>query len=144
MEKTTSKQQIVYGIRPVLEALASGAQVERVLMQNGLNSSLLNELRTKMKERDVPFQYVPVEKLNKMTTGNHQGVVATLASIKYANFMELGEREEAPRHRECRLSGWVHDQQHLHDRRCRCGPELPHHELQLEPHLRQLLQLGRV
>ena len=91
MEKTTSKQQIVYGIRPVLEALASGAQVERVLMQNGLNSSLLNELRTKMKEHDVPFQYVPVEKLNKMTTGNHQGVVATLAAITYRSFMELAE-----------------------------------------------------
>lgn len=91
MEKTQSKQQIVYGLRPVIEALASGQQVERVLIQNGLNSSLLNELRTRLKEADVPFQYVPVEKLNKMTTGNHQGVVATIAAVKYHNFMELIE-----------------------------------------------------
>lgn len=91
MEKTQSKQQIVYGLRPVIEALASGQQVERVLIQNGLNSSLLNELRTRLKEADVPFQYVPVEKLNKMTTGNHQGVVATIAAVKYYNFMELIE-----------------------------------------------------
>ena len=91
MEKTTSKQQIVYGIRPVIEAIASGQQVERVLIQNGLNSSLLNELRAKMKEHDVPFQYVPVEKLNKMTSGNHQGVVATLAAITYRSFMEVAE-----------------------------------------------------
>ncbi|MBR1765498.1 MAG: 23S rRNA (guanosine(2251)-2'-O)-methyltransferase RlmB [Bacteroidales bacterium] len=86
-----NKQQIVYGLRPVIEALASGQQVERVLIQNGLNSSLLGELRTHLRERDVPFQYVPVEKLNKMTTGNHQGVVATIAAVKYRSFMDLVE-----------------------------------------------------
>ena len=85
------KQQIVYGLRPVIEAIASGQQVERVLIQNGLNSSLLSELRARMKERDIPFQYVPVEKLNKLTSGNHQGVVATIAALKYHSFMDLVE-----------------------------------------------------
>ncbi len=91
MEKTQNKQQKIYGMRPVIEAIASGQQVERVLLQNGINSSLLNELRAKMKEYDVPFQYVPVEKLNKMTSGNHQGVVATIAAVKYHNFVDLLE-----------------------------------------------------
>lgn len=94
MEKAQNRQQIIYGLRPVIEALASGTQVERVLIQNGLNSSLLNELRAKLKEYDVPFQYVPMEKLNKMTTGNHQGVVATIAAVKYHSFMELMETLE--------------------------------------------------
>lgn len=96
MEKAQNKQQIVYGLRPVIEAIASGQQVERVLLQNGLNSSLLNELRAKMKEHDIPFQYVPVEKLNKMTMGNHQGVVATIAAVKYHSFMQLMETLEEP------------------------------------------------
>lgn len=74
-----------------MEAIGSGTQVERVLIQNGLNSSLMSELRTLIKEHDVPFQYVPVEKLNKMTTGNHQGVVALLAAITYRSFMEVAE-----------------------------------------------------
>ena len=74
-----------------MEAIGSGQQVERVLIQNGLNSSLLGELRALMKEHDLPFQYVPVEKLNKMTTGNHQGVVAVIAAVKYHSFMELVE-----------------------------------------------------
>ncbi len=94
MEKTQNKQQIVYGLRPVIEAIAGGMQIERVLLQNGLNSSLLNELRARMKEHDIPFQYVPVEKLNKMTTGNHQGVVATIAAVKYHSFMEFVETLE--------------------------------------------------
>ena len=91
MEKIKNNSQLVYGLRPVIEAIAGGSQIERVLIQNGLNSSLLNELRTKMREHDIPFQYVPVEKLNKMTTGNHQGVVATIAPVKYHSFMDLME-----------------------------------------------------
>ena len=75
----------------MIEAIGSGTQVERVLIQNGLNSSLMSELRALIKEHDVPFQYVPVEKLNKMTTGNHQGVVALLAAITYRSFMEVAE-----------------------------------------------------
>ena len=71
-------------------------QVERVLLQNGLNSSLLNELRSKMNERSVPFQYVPVEKLNKMTAGNHQGVVATIGSVKYYSLVDILEKQENP------------------------------------------------
>lgn len=74
-----------------MEAIASGQQVERVLIQNGLNSSLMSELRTLIKEQGVPFQYVPVEKLNKITSGNHQGVVALLAAIAYRSFMEVAE-----------------------------------------------------
>lgn len=95
MEKTQNKQQVVYGLRPVIEALGSGTQIERVLIQNGLNSSLLGELRSKLKENDVPYQFVPVEKLNKLTTGNHQGVVATIAAIKYRSFVDLMEELSA-------------------------------------------------
>ena len=91
MEKAANKQQIVYGIRPVIEAVASGAQIERVLVQNGLNSSLMGDLRTTLKQHGIPFQYVPVEKLNKLTAGNHQGVVATIAAVKYHSFMDLVE-----------------------------------------------------
>ena len=81
----------MYGIRPVIEAIESGKQVERVLLQNGLGSSLLTELRAKMKEHDIPYQYVPVEKLNKMCPGNHQGVVATISAVKYHKFVDMVE-----------------------------------------------------
>lgn len=107
MEKTQSKQQrqsggadkmpalqLVYGLRPVIEAIASGQQVERVLLQNGLNSSLMGELRTLMHERGIPSQYVPIEKLQRMTTGNHQGVVAVIGAVKYHSFTDMLETLE--------------------------------------------------
>ena len=96
MEKTTNKQQIVYGLRPVIEAIASGQQVERVLLQNGIGGPLFGELRSMIREHQVPFQFVPVEKLNKMTSGNHQGVVATIGAVKYMKFMDLAEAWEKP------------------------------------------------
>ena len=98
--KARADKQNVYGLRPVIEAIASGRQVERVLLQNGLNSSLLGELRALMKEHDIPFQYVPAEKLGKLTSGNHQGVVATIGAVRYRSFVELleeAESQEAPR-----------------------------------------------
>jgi 23S rRNA (guanosine2251-2'-O)-methyltransferase len=49
-----------------------------------------------LKERDVPFQYVPVEKLNKMTSGNHQGVVATIAAVKYHSVVDILENPVDP------------------------------------------------
>jgi len=85
------KQQVVYGLRPVIEAIESGQQVERIFIQNGLAGPLANELKGKLRSRDLPFQYVPVEKLNRMTTGNHQGVVATIATVKYQSFMDVVE-----------------------------------------------------
>lgn len=78
----------------MIEAIASGQQIEKVFIQNGLNSSLLSELRTRLKEADIPGQYVPVEKLNKLTTGNHQGVVATIAAVKYHSFVDIVEAME--------------------------------------------------
>ena len=90
-----SKQQTVYGLRPVIEAIDSGAHIERILIQSGLGGPLLGELKSRIRAGGLPFQYVPVEKLNKLTTGNHQGVVATIAAVRYTDFTELMENLSA-------------------------------------------------
>ena len=87
-----SKQQTVYGLRPVIEAIDSGAHIERILIQSGLGGPLLNELKSRIRDNGLPFQYVPVEKLNKLTTGNHQGVVATIAAVQYSSFADILEQ----------------------------------------------------
>lgn len=84
-----NNQQIVYGLRPVMEALDSDQQVDKVFVQTGLSGALVSELKAMLAQMSVPFQYVPVEKLNRMTTSNHQGVVATIAPIAYKSFMDL-------------------------------------------------------
>ena len=89
MAKTSN---IVYGLRPVIEAIRAGQHIDRILLQNGLSGSLFGELKALIRQHDIPFQHVPVEKLSKMTEGNHQGVVATIAPVSYHSFVEVVER----------------------------------------------------
>ena len=76
-------ESITYGLRPVLEAIATGKTIDKVLFQKDLSGPLFKDLFIKVRERKIPFQYVPAEKLNRLTRGNHQGVVAFMSAIEY-------------------------------------------------------------
>jgi len=85
--KTNSS--IVFGIRPIIEAIKSGKEIEKVLMQPGLKGELFPELSKLIKQFNIPYQKVPVEKLNRITTKNHQGVIAFISPIEYNNIENL-------------------------------------------------------
>ncbi|MFH1120982.1 MAG: 23S rRNA (guanosine(2251)-2'-O)-methyltransferase RlmB [Bacteroidota bacterium] len=74
---------IVYGIRPVIEAIAAGKEVDKIMMQQGLKGELVPELRKLINENSIPYQFVPVEKLNRMVRGNHQGIVGFISPITF-------------------------------------------------------------
>ena len=80
---------IVFGIRPVIEAIESGRQIEKVYVRKGAEGQLLSELKSVCKAQKVHMQEVPIEKLNRMTKLNHQGVVATVSPIVYADLEEI-------------------------------------------------------
>jgi len=79
----------IYGIRAVMEALEAGKTLDKVFVQKGLQGNLFRELLSLLQQSQVPVQYVPVEKLNRLTKKNHQGVVATLSPVDYHNFEDL-------------------------------------------------------
>lgn len=83
------KQQVVCGMRPVLEAIEADSQIDKILLQTTLDGQLSKELRTKARERNLPVQFVPVERLNAITGANHQGVVALIAPIAYRSFADM-------------------------------------------------------
>lgn len=95
-----SATSTVYGLRPVIEAIDSNVQIDRILLQNGLTGSLVGDLKTRIREKGIPFQFVPVEKLNRLAKGNHQGVAALIAPIQFHQAMELipklMEEKDAP------------------------------------------------
>ncbi len=80
---------IIYGIRPVMEAMDNGKTIDKILLQKGVSSTLFKELFFTIRQNKIPFQYVPVEKLNKYTRGNHQGVVAMMSAIEYDNIFDI-------------------------------------------------------
>ena len=82
-------EDIIYGIRAVIEAIRNNAEINKILIQKGIDKALFDELRTELTGKDYQLQYVPVEKLNKLTVNNHQGVVAFVSPIAYQNIETL-------------------------------------------------------
>src|SRR5690606_29093668 len=73
----------IFGIRAVIEAIKSGENIDKIFLQKGLQGDLFRELEQLLKKERLNSSYVPVEKLNKLTTKNHQGAVAQIAPITF-------------------------------------------------------------
>lgn len=79
MEKETK----IYGLRAVIEAINSGKTIDKVFLQKGLRGELFHELEALMRKHGISSSYVPIEKLNRLTNNNHQGVVANISPVEF-------------------------------------------------------------
>lgn len=77
------KIEMIFGVRAVIEAIQAGKEIDKILVKREIQSDLSKELFTALKGTLIPVQRVPVEKLNRITRKNHQGVVAFISSITY-------------------------------------------------------------
>lgn len=77
------KEDFIYGIHPVLEALQAGREIEKIIIASSLKGPSASELRKLAGERQAPVQYVPNEWFNRLGKINHQGVVCYLSAIEY-------------------------------------------------------------
>lgn len=87
MEKNTQ----IYGIRAVIEAINANEPIDKIFIQRGLKSDLYRELETTIRKNQINASYVPVEKLNRLTKNNHQGVVANISPITFHELETLVE-----------------------------------------------------
>ena len=83
---------LIFGIRPVVEAIEAGREIEKLYIRKGAEGQLMTELRDLCLRHRVHVQEVPVEKLNRLVRGNHQGVVAQIAAIAYVQLDDILER----------------------------------------------------
>lgn len=74
---------MIFGIRAVIEAIQAGKDIDKVLVKIGLEGDLSKELFAALRDVDAPVQRVPVERLNRITRKNHQGVVAFVSAVTY-------------------------------------------------------------
>jgi 23S rRNA (guanosine2251-2'-O)-methyltransferase len=88
MEKT----DLIYGTRAVMEAIQAGKEIEKVMIQSGLSNDLIKELIALAREKQVPYTFVPAEKLKRMSAKNHQGVICILSSVTYGSLDNLVDR----------------------------------------------------
>ncbi len=85
---------IIMGTRPVLEAIEAGKKIDKILLKKGIESFITDQIVLKAKEQGTQVQYVPIEKLNRMVRGNHQGVIAQMPMIEYFELAEVIEQVE--------------------------------------------------
>ena len=85
MEKETT----IFGIRAVIEAIKAGENIDKLFLQKGLKGELFSELEQLIRKERLNSSYVPVEKLNRLTNKNHQGVIAQIAPITFYDLEHL-------------------------------------------------------
>src|SRR5690554_1578867 len=85
MENSTQ----IFGLRAIMEAIHSGKTIEKVFLQKGLKGDLYNELETLLRKENISSSYVPIEKLNRLTSKNHQGVVAQISPVAFHDLEDL-------------------------------------------------------
>jgi len=84
-----SSENFIFGIRAVIEAIEAGKEIDKILIQRGIAGELFNQLRKAMKGTEIPFQMVPPEKIKRITTKNHQGVIAFVSEVTYYRAEDL-------------------------------------------------------
>ncbi len=77
------RNEYIFGIRAVMEAIEAGKEIDKILIKKDLQGDLASELLELIKQYRIVSQRVPIERINKITRKNHQGVVAILSAITY-------------------------------------------------------------
>ncbi|MFA5850209.1 MAG: 23S rRNA (guanosine(2251)-2'-O)-methyltransferase RlmB [Bacteroidales bacterium] len=85
------KTHYLYGMHSVMEALESNKRIEKVLFKQGLEGTQFRQLVERLQEKEIPVQFAPAEKLNNITNGNHQGVIAFISQVEYIPIEEMVE-----------------------------------------------------
>ncbi len=83
------EKQMIFGIRAVLEAIDAGKELDKVILRRDMSSDIARQLLHRLGGLPVPVQRVPVEKLNRLTDKNHQGVIAFMSPIQFSHIEDI-------------------------------------------------------
>lgn len=83
------KEYIIYGLHPFLEAVESGKEIDKVFIQRGLSRETIGKITSAIRDTSIPYQFVPVQKLNRLTNKSHQGVVAFISPVAYQKIEDI-------------------------------------------------------
>lgn len=85
-----NKNDYIFGLRSIIEAIDAGRQVDKVMLRNDLAGGELSHLlQQKLREYDIPVQRVPLERLNRITMKNHQGAIALLSAVPFHSLEQI-------------------------------------------------------
>lgn len=82
-------KDMIFGIRAVIEAIEAGKDIDKVIVKRDLQGELFRELQDVIRIYDIPMQRVPIERINRITRKNHQGVIAFTAAVTYQKIEDV-------------------------------------------------------
>ena len=91
------ENQLLFGRQAIIEAINASKTITKVFIRRDLNKNSTERLIRTLENSKIPYSYVPIQKLNKLTSHNHQGIVAQLSEIKYHNLEEVLETHPNPK-----------------------------------------------
>lgn len=80
---------MIFGIRAVIEAAEAGKDIDKVLVKRELSGELFRELQDVLRHYDIPMQKVPLERIDRITRKNHQGVIAFTSAVTYHKLEQI-------------------------------------------------------
>jgi len=83
------KNDLIFGIHPILEAIASNKTFDKVFIQNRIQGENIRQIIHEFKLLGVHINYVPLEKIERITKKNHQGVVAFISPVSFHKIEDL-------------------------------------------------------
>ncbi len=89
MENKTQKNDYIFGIHTVLEALKSGQSIDKIQVVRNMSNAYLPEIFHLAKERNVYIQKVPPDKINRITKKNHQGIIAWVSPVPFNKIEDI-------------------------------------------------------
>jgi 23S rRNA (guanosine2251-2'-O)-methyltransferase len=88
--KDHKDSDLIFGRKPIIEAIGSALEIEKIIVQDTLRGELEKEIRSLCQLHNIPLNKVPLEKLNVLTRHKaHQGVVAYLSPVKYQRLDDI-------------------------------------------------------
>jgi len=82
-------KNIIFGIHSIIEAIKSGKEIEKLFLSKQSSGDSIKELFLIARKDNIPVQFVPLEKLNKLTSKVHQGAIAFVSEISYCSIEQI-------------------------------------------------------
>jgi 23S rRNA (guanosine2251-2'-O)-methyltransferase len=86
-----NREHIIFGIYPIQEAVSANVTIDKLFVQKDNNNSVIETIVKDLENKEASISFVPVEKLNRLTKGNHQGIVAISSPVSFISLEDLVE-----------------------------------------------------
>jgi len=83
------EKNAIFGIRVIIEAIEAGKTIDKLFIEKRLHNDLFAELWKLVRLKRINYKHVPLEKINRLTRKNHQGVFAFISPIDFHSIEDV-------------------------------------------------------